>query len=923
MLSKGLLLAVDANSLLHRAYHAYPPTLTTTDGQLVNAVYGFTSMFLDAVLLFKPEYVFCAFDTKKPTFRHTAYVGYKANRPKTDSELIGQIPYVFDVLRALNIPVFTIEGYEADDILGTIATKVANDRNSPISHVNVLTGDRDLFQLVNDKIQTVMPKGSFKNLEEFDEMKVMTSMGVTPSQIVELKGLMGDSSDNIPGVKGIGPKTATELLNKYRTIDEIYKNIDKVEVDNKRIAKLLIENHESAIMSRGLATIELNTPVTFSADDAETKTFNPDEVSKLFMKLQFKSLIPRLKMLVSLTGNNLGETKIEKEVDEKALDIDGNVLFTKNRTPKWTVIEVKDLDFFARVEQLKSLYEVYKYSVVIYSQEKLYIIENLLSTNAFNGKLVTFGVYALLSYGQKKDTKWSGNSVNFLENILDFELLSYILQTGRNDYTLQEDVTEAGLGILENGLNSDRERVLGALKKRIARTMQKVETYDALERVSSLWTDKKETDKVPVNIATKEDMLAAFGVALMHHRGVTIDLIKVKETVAEFREKVLNLEQEIYDIVGFEFNIRSPKQLANVLFSNLNLPHGRKTKTGFSTDDELLTSIKSAHPVVSKIVEFRELAKLVSTYMEPYLELAKAGSLTSSDSQMSMFGQKSEEFEEFLRVHSTFNIIGTSSGRLSSSNPNLQNLPTKTDIGKSIRRFFVPTKGAKLVSIDYSQIDLRVLAHISEDEGLVNAFKNNEDIHRSTASKIFHVEFSDVTDKQRRFAKTINFGLIYGMSSFGLSKSLDISVEEAGKFIEEYFKQFPLVRKYMADTTLFARDNGYVVSLLGRRRYIAGIDSNIRARAKAAEREAINMPIQGGADDIMRLALGQITQLPEVLSGECPLILQVHDEFVFEMKDDTDLIEEKSTKIQQIMQQVIKLKIPLRADIEVGESLDM
>lgn len=949
MLTKGLLLAVDANSLLHRAYHAYPLSLTTTDGQPVNAVYGFTSMFLDALLQYKPEFVFCAFDTKKPTFRHVSYTGYKANRPETDSELMTQIPYVYEVLASLNIPIFDIEGYEADDILGTVCKKVASERFWPITQTYVLTGDRDLFQLVNEKVQVVMPKGSFRNLEQFTEEKVLASMGVAPQYVPDLKGLMGDSSDNIPGVKGIGPKTAVELLTNFHTVEEIYQHLEDVQTKNKRVTQLLIDGHESAVMSKELATIATDAPVTFSPEAAETKTFSPQVASQVFSKLQFKSLFPRLNRFVALTGNAFAQSSPgqltmqppnKEEVVQKAKEL-GDV-----RNARYTSYPLVEKNMSERIELLFKHGSEGTWRLLIYCNEVLYVAEFDIPSNSQKQlKTVSFGLFDCLNNSVSEGQAPNPEDIK-LNETLDIELLSYAQHTGRGDYSLQQDLLQAGMGNLSDELAANHEKVTEIALYRMAEEFAKATEYEPLPRVLDLWdrlvTVSEWGGCLPYAITMKEDTAAAIGVALMHIRGISIDMAMVKNKIEEYKSIIARVEKDIYESVGFEFNIRSPRQLANVLFGNLSLPNARKTKTGYSTDDEVLQGLLDAHPVVSKIIEFRQVTKLVSTYMEPYLELARRSSTEDAQTsqqteQISLFGnpaqiQRLEEKPmiqmsgDRIRVHSTFSVTSTTSGRLSSVNPNLQNLPVKTEIGKVIRSFFVPDAGKKLVSIDYSQIDLRVLAHISQDKGLIEAFQQGRDIHRSTAAKIFHKNFDEVTDSQRRFAKSINFGLVYGMSPFGLSRSIGVDVKEAAAFIEEYFAQFPGVKEYMNQTIQFAREKGYVTSLLGRRRYIAGIATNNKMRAQASEREAINMPIQGGADDIMRLALGKISLLPEVLSGEIKLVLQVHDELVFEMNDYETAqghLQQKIEKLIDIMENVITLDIPLKAEAEIGNSLSM
>jgi DNA polymerase-1 len=935
MVTKGLLLAVDANALLHRAYHAYPLTLTTTDNQPVNAVFGFTSMLLDAILYYKPEYIFCAFDTEKPTFRHTSYVGYKANRPKTDSELVLQLPYAYEVLKALNIPVFAVHGYEADDVLGTVVAKLSTERFHCITQSYILTGDRDLLQLVTDKVQVVMPKGSFKNLEIFDEQGVLTKMGVAPEHVIDLKGLMGDASDNIPGVKGIGPKTALELLTTYHSIEQIYQHIPEIEKKSKRVAQLLLQDEENAVMSKQLATIAKDAPITFSEEDAEMKQFTVREVTSLFSRMQFRSFFPRLNKLVVQTGNE--HQQLQAAPDERQDDVDLSVFGVSDAPKK---LNVYDMSIGDRVDLINSYAKKKTPSLFIYHNEELFIQELGGLPGQLNGvNVVAFGIFSFLA-----NTPISEDSTNVPEiasqKVLDIELLSYALHTGRDDYSLQVDLLQAGKGVLREELEKDVTGVVTLALSRVMHELLQVEKYPVIPRVAALWKNLLSGQSVatPLAIALYEDYLSAFGVALMHLRGISIDRNLIAETATQFKEKVATIEQEIYDIIGFQFNIRSTKQLANVLFGNLALPNAKKTKTGFSTDDEVLQGLLGAHPVIEKIIEFRQVTKLLSTYMEPYLalqdgelEAALGGEEKAADPvQQTLFATEvaPKQQNKFAavdnRIHSDFSIMSTTSGRLSSMNPNIQNLPVKTEIGKTIRKFFVPDPGKQFLSIDYSQIDLRVLAHVSQDEGLIEAFKNGQDIHRSTAAKLFHVPFLEVTDKQRRFAKIINFGLIYGMSSFGLAKSIGVEVPEAVKFINEYFEQFPKVKKYMTETIAFGKENGFVISLLGRRRFVPGIASSNRMQAQASEREAINMPIQGGSDDIMRLALGKVSQLPEILSGEVKLVLQVHDELVFELPEkDEEYRESVKEKLVSIMQSIIELDIPLKVDAAFGESLDI
>jgi DNA polymerase-1 len=948
---KGLLLAIDSNSLIHRAYHAYPPALVSSDGRPVNAVYGFTSMLLDILLKYKPEYVFCAFDTHKPTFRHTDYVGYKASRPKTDSELSSQFGIVEQVLQALNIPIFKVEGYEADDILGTITHFAATDRVSPVTHSYILTGDRDLFQLVDDKIHVILPKGSFKNLQEYSTQQVIDSMGVPPERITDLKGLMGDASDSIPGVKGVGPKTACDLITTYGSLEEIYKHIADIANKSKKLATVLQEEEEIAVLSKKLATITKEAPVTFTYEAALTHDFSMAAAMNIFTQLQFRSLLPKLKKFGDLTAQKQEdvpvatvtgslEDDLAKHIDEYAqtdesFSMSGaDILHRLERVPvSGEQSTISNWDLQQRITYLYELTQNAKKNkngfVVIYQDEKLVKLDiSRLDLSLFGGvPLLTFGMFHYFNNtpGGIQGSKIAAENlpkINALINdfcLIDVEGLSYSINTGRTDYSLVEQFMQYSIDP-----NVFNPRYTKAVLLRLFIEAKSVQKYETIERVASAWdavTDIKNEMSTPLKLHQYLDKQTFFGVALMHLRGVLMSTIPIEKTGVDLEKEIQRIEREIFDDIGFEFNIRSPKQLGDILFGQLGLPAKKKTKTGYSTDDEVLQELMEAHPAIPKILQYRQITKLLGTYIKPFLELAATYNNEHSGEQFTLMAANPEDKKTEFRIHSQFNPLATPTGRLSSNNPNLQNLPIKTELGRSIRKFFVPEKDHVIISLDYSQIDLRVMAHIADDEGLIEAFTNNRDIHRSTAAKVFGVAYEEVDDAQRRMAKTVNFGLLYGMSSFGLSRSLGISVKEAAEFINSYFANFPKVKDYMDEIERFGKEKGYVVSLLGRRRFIYGIDSHIRQRQQAAFREAINMPIQGGTDDIMRLSLGRISMLPEVLSGQVRLILQVHDALVFEVPNNEEMVQQTAEKIKDIMENVIKLKVPLKVEYKIGDSL--
>jgi len=922
----GLLLAIDANSLLHRAYHAYPLTLVTSDGKPVNAVYGFTAMLLDALLKYRPEFVFCAFDTAKPTFRHTEYVGYKAHRPQTDSDLINQIPFVDKVLEALNIPVLRVEGFEADDILATVAKRASQEVLGQISFSYVLTGDRDLFQLVDERVRIIMPKGSFKNLQEYGRDEVKESFGVFPEQVPDIKGLMGDASDNIPGVSGVGPKTASDLIENYGTMESIYQHMEEIGQKSKRLAEKLLAEEELAVLSKKLATVAYDAPVAFSADAAKTNDFSLTLALRVFGDFQFKSLVPKLRKFCELVENvsdEIGSKNTDSALNsEDILEAFG---LTAEQFEKIVdseeCIETAGMPLERRILTLTQ--EISKDSemttLFYYDAIKSEISTVKLPESELVGKLqlISIGLFALLNdspvgVSESSLSKTAQESLKKLladETFIDLSALEYFLSAGRNDYAVDISTEDAPL----------RKAIWLQILKQLKEALEKKKDYKALDRVEQLWPDKR---NIPVNFQHEIDLPLQFGVALMHLRGIGINTDLVKKSSVQLQEEISSLEKAIFDDVGHEFNIRSTKQLADVLFNQLGLPALKKTKTGLSTDDEVLQELVDAHPVITRVLRFRQLTKLLGTYITPFLEYENGQRVRGAKTgEQLQFG--ASQPDPYFRIHSQFSPMYTSTGRLSSNNPNLQNLPIKTDDGKVIRTFFVPEKGKCFISFDYSQIDLRVMAHISGDTGLTEAFKEGRDIHRATASKIFSVDYDKVGDAQRRVAKTVNFGLLYGMSPFGLSRSLGIPVKEADTFIKAYFENFPKVKDYMNETIETAIKTGWVMSLLGRRRYVFGLDVNNAIRRQAAQREAINMPVQGGSDDIMRKALGEICLLPEQLDGKLRLVLQIHDELVFEADNSKEFLDEIIPKIKEIMENVVKLSVPLKVEYGVGENLDI
>lgn len=705
------LVLVDGNALLHRAYHATPP-FTTSKGELVNAVYGFSSMILKVISELHPEYLAITWDEKGPTFRHQAYTQYKATRKAADDGLSNQYKRVHEVSEAFNIPEFKLAGYEADDLIGTLATQAGQEKNL---ETIIVTGDRDIMQLINAKIKVFMPKKTLADVGLYGTEEFVARYGFEPKQLVDYKALAGDASDNIPGVNGIGDITATNLIHKFGTVEKIYqpKNLKTLP---ERAQQLLAEGVEMAVMSKKLATLDTAAPIKLDLAKCVVHDFKRDKVVKLFEELEFRSLINRMpdqSQISHLTGssNDPGAPQPHASSNTTALDL----------------------------------------------------------------------------------------------------------------------------------------AVMPILKK-------------------------------------------------MSEVGVLVDLKFLKKLGKELKNRLASLEEEIYSKVGHEFNLNSPKQLQAVLFDELHLPVFRKTKTGRSTDEATLHELSSAHPVISLLLEYRQLFKLVSTYI---------------DALPKVIGEDG-------RVHSTFNVEGAATGRLSSQNPNLQNIPVRGTQGGEIRKAFVAPKGKILLAADYSQVELRIMAHLADDPGLKKAFQEGLDIHAATAAKIFNTPVEQVTKQQRNIGKTINFATLYGQGPHALSRQLGINFEEARQYIDEYFLEFPKVREWMEKTLAFGYEKGYVETIWGRKRYIPELIAGNRMIKAAGERAAVNMPVQGTAADMIKQAMVEIDK--ELRSMNCKMILQVHDELLFECDGSTSSpqVQNLAKMVKDKMENALNLSVPVVVDLKVG-----
>jgi len=881
---KDRFLAIDANAIVHRAFHAYPSTLTTEDGVQVNAVYGFTVMLLSALKSFEPKYVLCAFDTHEPTFRHVEYPDYKGTRAPTDQSLRDQFPLVEEILKAFNIPIIKKEGFEADDILGTIAKYVTEKKwsNENID-LYILSGDRDLLQLVNENVRVCLPSGSFKDLVAYDREKTYKYMDLYPEQIVDFKAIAGDPSDNIPGIKGIGKKTATELLGKYGDLDTIYHNLKDIKT---RQANLLREGVEQAEMSRKLAKIEQEVDVTVHLEDCLLRDFDKKKVLELFKEFSFKSLIVRLDEIESNENNNL----------TSQLDI-----FSTNSKVEW----INKEDFKSKLDKAKRLV-LAKISPEESVTESEYYMARIVDNEGRKEDILckegscTEGLKCETVLYQPRGRVSQGFSLEGLQ-ILDIGLFAHLINSERRGYTLKDLSFDYSSQILPEKISpNDLKKVLDALEEIRENQIKKandIELYDYTRK--SIEQELKIKERYLLNVLRQIELPIAKILSKMEDRGIGVDINHLSEMNEKLGKKVKTLTQEIYDTVGHEFNINSPKQLSDVLFNELDLPN----KSKGSTKESVLQELKGTHPMIEKLLEYRELNKMLTTYTKPLLEMA------------------SENEEDGMgSIHTSFNQTGTTSGRFSSSNPNMQNLPLKGELAEDLRRAFVPRIGFKFVGTDYSQMELRIMADISKDDLLIKDFNDDLDIHKATAARLLDKEVEEVTKKERSIGKTVNFGILFGQTAYGLASMLGIDSEVASDYIQSYFEHYRGVEEYIRSLEKEAYKKGYVQSMFGTTRHIKGLRSKNIRMMRAAQREAVNMPIQGSEADIMKLAMIKLDEMiEEKFKEKAYILLQIHDELIFEVQEDE--VEEFIRHAESLMEGIVSLEVPLEVHSSTGDNM--
>jgi len=887
-----LLLLFDGHALVHRAFHALPPLTQSRTGELVNAVYGFASTLLKVMSDFGPTHWAVAFDRPTPTFRHQMFEEYKAHRPPTPEELKGQIRRVHKLVEAFHIPVFEIDGFEADDVLGTLSTQAEQQGIDTI----IVTGDNDMLQLVSANVKALAPKRTFTDTALYDEDAVEKKYGVRPEQLPDLKALVGDVSDNIPGVPGVGAKTAARLLKEYRDLEGIYDHLE--EIAPSKLQASLREHRDQVFRGRELSRLVKQVPVRLDLEACQVSNYDREQVAALFKELEFTGLLHRLPLTnTDNAGNPIhsyhtinSETELDRLITDlsqrKDLTIGVELSSNKPVTAELVGVAVSPFEGEASYIPLghRGLNQPAQLPLDrVIAALRPVLEENAVSKTAYDGKRI---MAALANRGLH------------IENLhFDAMLAAYLLG--------EKNLGLGALAFNRLGMEfSAHSRSEGPARRLDDTSLKDIGemTSQSCARVDILWKlreslEKDLHDHGQWRLFTDVEMALIPVLAAMERQGILLDTELLNRMSLELGRELTQIEGDIYSSVGHRFNINSPQQLGNVLFQELKLPQSRRTKTGYSTDASVIESLKGTHPVVELILRYRQLGKLKSTYVDALLALADP---------------------ETGRVHTTFNQTGTATGRLSSSDPNLQNIPVRGEVGARIRKAIIAPPDTYLLSADYSQIDLRALAHLSRDPGLIDAFSRDEDIHTLTASQVFGVSRDEVTSEMRRDAKTINFGIVYGMSDYGLEQATSFSREEASQFIARYFEKYPKIREYFDTTKERARRLGYVETVLGRRRLIPEITSQNRMVREGAERMAINAPVQGSSADIIKIAMIDLNREMQEANLKSRMVLQIHDDLLFEVPEGE--IDKMKSLVATIMPTAFELSVPLKTDMKVGRN---
>lgn len=873
------LVLIDGHSILNRAFYGIPE-LTNSEGLHTNAVYGFLNIMFKILDEEKPSHMVVAFDVKAPTFRHEMFEDYKGTRKAMPEELREQVPLIKQVLQTMNVSIIELPGYEADDILGTLSKKA----ESQGMKVSVITGDRDLLQLASQNILIRIPKTKRggTEIENYFEKDVIESYQVTPLEFIDVKALMGDTADNIPGVPSVGEKTATKLIVQYKNIENLYDHID--EITRIKLNEALIENKDLAIMSKKLATINIDSPVDLDVSTTTLKDFFTPEAFDLMKRLEFKTILKRFDNSnavepVDIKFKLLTDYTEVKKAFEKAHKVKQVAVHILSDTPGTIVALALAI----------SLEEVYVIPKQWFITDEILILEF---------KELLFDPNVMLGLiGLKKHLKHLKDDMENSLTIFDAEIAAYLLNPLKDTYHYDDIARD----FLSTTVLSENE-LIGKDSYEVAFETNtdnfiKMAAYSAgfvLQSMTPLLEKLKETEQY--TLFTDIEMPLIFALNRMENIGVKVEEAELKTYSDMLGERIDILTQEIYQEVETEFNINSPKQLGEILFVKMGIAGGKKTKTGYSTSADILEKLAPDYPVIHKILEYRQMTKLKSTYAD---------------------GLRNYICEDG-RIHGKFNQTITATGRISSTEPNLQNIPIRMELGRALRKVFVPKTGCKFIDADYSQIELRILAHISGDENLIEAYKSEQDIHRITASKVFHTPFEEVTTEQRSNAKAVNFGIVYGISSFGLSQDLSITRKQASEYIKQYFETYPKIKEFLDDIVKKTRDTGYVTTLFGRRRPVPELASSNFMQRNFGERIAMNSPIQGTAADIMKIAMIQVDQSLRDNNLDSKIVLQVHDELLIEVPKHE--VEQVKVIVTDCMKSAATLLVPLEVGIEVGDN---
>ena len=859
---------IDGHSILNRAFYGLPD-LTNAEGLHTNAIYGFLTIMFKLLEEEKPEYLTVAFDVHAPTFRHKMYAEYKGTRKPMADELRQQVPVIKEVLHAMGVKTIECAGLEADDLIGTLSNRCENEG----MEVTVISGDRDLLQLATEhvKIQIPKTKQGKTEIEDYYAKDVEERYQVTPKEFIDLKALMGDTADNIPGVPSIGEKTATKIITQYHSIEEAHEHVD--ELKPPRASKALSEHWDLAVLSKELATINVKADFPYELSEAKLGNLYTEEAYIFFQKLEFKNLLSRFD--VSAPAN-----KVE----------DGFKIITSKSEAEKVFVQAEEASTIGAVifKDLENVLPLFADQAglggigLCFSKEESYCIkvEKDITGEWLLKKLADVAekaeTYAMFHLKESMEQVTIRNQAN----CFDISVAAYLLNPLKNNYTW-EDVAREHLGLM--------------IDEKIDQDMKAC--YESYVNYASVEVLRQKLRDTKMDTLFRDiEMPLVFTLFDMEQNGIRVEADALKQYGDQLAGKIAELEKEIYEEAGETFNINSPKQLGVVLFENMKLPGGRKTKTGYSTAADVLEKLAPEHPVVAKILEYRQYTKLKSTYADGLANY----------------------IQDDGRIHGKFNQTITATGRISSTEPNLQNIPVRMELGRLIRKVFIPEEGYRFVDADYSQIELRVLAHCSGDEHLIQAYKEQSDIHRITASQVFHIPFDEVTPQQRRNAKAVNFGIVYGISSFGLSQDLSITRKEAAKYIDDYFATYPGIKTFLDHAVTHAKEEGYVVTLFGRRRPVPELSSSNFMQRSFGERVAMNSPIQGAAADIIKIAMIRVNQRLKDQKMKSRLVLQVHDELLIEAYEPE--LDEVQNILKEEMEHAAELKVPLEIDMHTGDN---